>query len=325
MTEGIAINNIGIFRKFNRSSDLPKISKSNQYNATIDYGRFVAVIIIVLFHAKAPLGQFGPTAVAFFVVAMVFFSMRSKAATQPFSQLMETRARRLLVPWLVWLAIYAAAKIAQNLVSGEDPVADLLAWLPPTGTTGQLWFLPFAFITSLLLAYWTIKLHTISENRIGWALLGSLTAFFTIISITAWTIVGAQWLGFLIYIVYLPSLFFGILLTLAQTRKARIIIVCGALALGAIIASFGGDMTQQIFIGIPLAMIALEVRLPETRFARKLGQISMGIYLVHLLVIAALPRATGIDPSTLLGGVLCCLGAVGLALLIDATPLRRLT
>lgn len=313
------------FMKLNKSGYTPNTTNSAQYNSTIDYGRFVAVIIIVLFHANAPIGQLGPTAVAFFVVAMVFFSMRSKAAIQPFSQLIEARARRLLVPWLAWMAIYAAAKIAQNLVSGEDPIADLLAWLPPTGTTGQLWFLPFAFVTSLLLAYWAAELRTISKTRIGWAVLGSLTAFFTIISFTSWTIIGAQWLGFLIYIVYLPSLFFGILLTLAQTRKARIIIVCGALVLGAIIASFGGDMTQQMLIGIPLAMIALEVRLPETIFARKLGQISMGIYLVHLLVIAALPRATGIDPSTLLGGVLCCLGAVVLALLIDATPLRRLT
>jgi hypothetical protein len=47
------------------------------YNATVDYLRMIAAILIVLFHAHAPAGQFSVASVGVFAVFLAFFALRS--------------------------------------------------------------------------------------------------------------------------------------------------------------------------------------------------------------------------------------------------------
>ncbi|OWJ75335.1 hypothetical protein CDV49_17370 [Haematobacter genomosp. 1] len=51
----------------------PRISLG--YNPTVDYIRFLAALVIVQFHARAPLNVIGQGAVGFFILAMIWFTL----------------------------------------------------------------------------------------------------------------------------------------------------------------------------------------------------------------------------------------------------------
>lgn len=66
----------------------------------------------------------------------------------------RSRAQRLLLPWLVWSAIYGAMKLAEVAVTGVPLRHEFAPWMWLVGTAIHLWFLPFAFVTSL--AVWPL-------------------------------------------------------------------------------------------------------------------------------------------------------------------------
>lgn len=294
------------------------------YNATVDYLRFGAVMIIVLFHSQAPGAELGMAAVGFFVVAMTVFALGSARRQKPMTEVISARASRILRPWLVWTLIYGTAKAAQGYVDGEPVLAELRAWLPPQSPQGQLWFLPFAFLTTIALAWTAPLLESASQSRRGWAILCALATIASSAVLLLWTLTKGEPLGLLIFIVYLPALFFGILIFLAKGPTRRAIVAGAATLLGLGLAAAGIDGTQQLTIGLPVAFLALEIRLPETRIARVLGQLAMGVYLVHLLFIALLPRLIGLPSSTLAGGLAICAASTLAALAIDRSPARRI-
>ena len=119
-------------------------------NATLDIARLVAAFGIVLFHSKAPGGQFGYAALPFFLMVMIMLAVPS-AAHRPFGSFAKDRAARLLLPWLIWSAVYGIFKLA-NVVLHHKPFSDDFSLsMVLTGPAIHLWFLPFAFLACLML------------------------------------------------------------------------------------------------------------------------------------------------------------------------------
>ena len=128
----------------------PDALPGDGYNATVDYLRMLAAILIVLFHAGAPAGGFSVAAVGVFAFFFAFFTLRSVRAEATDTPI-RNKARRLLRPWLTWSLLYAALILGGALTSDQSVPAAFADWLPPHATQYQLWFLPWAFVVALVL------------------------------------------------------------------------------------------------------------------------------------------------------------------------------
>lgn len=141
----------------------------------IDAGRLVATAGIVWVHVAeaqglspraAALGRFGTS---FYIVAAVFMSAlpSMKTPSRPPREVIRLRARRLLVPFVLWSAIYAAFYLGTMLPAGHAASEIVSLWGPLAGTAPHLWFLPFAFLASTLTAWLMPRLLTWSERALA--------------------------------------------------------------------------------------------------------------------------------------------------------------
>lgn len=126
-------------------------------NASFDYARLLAVFGIVLFHSGAPGAAWGYVGLPFFLLLLGVFAAPA-AARLSTAAYARTRARRLLTPWLIWSAIYAALLAVQAARNGRPVLADFDASMLLTGPALHLWFLPFAFVAGC-------ALHALARGR----------------------------------------------------------------------------------------------------------------------------------------------------------------
>lgn len=94
------------------------------------------------------LGRFGTS---FYILAAVFLAARGhlhRSDTRS-RDVIARRARRLLVPYALWCAIYGAFYFMTMLPQGHPVDAITRYWGPLFGTAPHLWFLPFAFLAGL--------------------------------------------------------------------------------------------------------------------------------------------------------------------------------
>ena len=83
-------------------------------NGLLDLAKWVGSIGIVWFHIGLPGADIGYAALPFFVAYLAYFGVGRPLAD---------RARRLLVPWVIWSAIFAVAKVLQAMALGT-PIAE---------------------------------------------------------------------------------------------------------------------------------------------------------------------------------------------------------
>lgn len=126
--------------------------------AGLDAARVLATFGIVWVHTAEIQGQdpslntLGRFGTSFYILAAVFFAARSHI-NRPDTRTMDVvrrRAKRLLIPYLLWCAIYAAFYFATMYPQGHPVKAITRYWGPFFGTAPHLWFLPFAFLAGVL-------------------------------------------------------------------------------------------------------------------------------------------------------------------------------
>ena len=133
------------------SATLPTLRKFDRYE-WLDVLRALAIGDIVGFHTTHvyPLGGMG---LQVFLICTFALSAR-RSPPRPVWQLIRLRARRLLVPWLIWSAIYGLYDTLRAAIGGNPQYGDLahprieFLW---TGTAPLLWYLPFAFVAEVLI------------------------------------------------------------------------------------------------------------------------------------------------------------------------------
>lgn len=272
-------------------------------NASFDYARLLAVFGIVLFHSGAPGAAWGYAGLPFFLLLLGVFAAPA-AARLSTAAYARTRARRLLTPWLIWSAIYAALLAVQAARNGRPVLADFDASMLLTGPALHLWFLPFAFVAGC-------ALHALARAVgvrpvLGW--IGASTAFVALGVSEAgpWPVPLAQW------IFAIPSLGLGLLLSTEPRRWQLLglaLVLGGAAALG---------WTQDI-LPLALALVGFAlcwvVRLPETAQTRGLTDVALVVYLAHPLVQTVLVWGTGMATDSLASVALVIVISVGMALI----------
>ncbi|MCU0827945.1 MAG: hypothetical protein MUE52_11175 [Tabrizicola sp.] len=232
-------------------------------NGLVDYSRLIAALAIVWFHTTAPGYMAAYAALPFFLVLLAI-SVRISPAE---------RARRLLMPFLIWSAVYGLQFISDAIQRGED----LFGWVRPKmlvmGTSDHLWFLPYAFVAGLAAPYlmrWrlAILLPVLAAGIL--ALIGDTPRF----PFYQW---GFGLVPVLIGMVYIRS---------------------GLLALVPLVAAYvvlelfrPSPDNLVILVGSALAIAVLSLRLPPTALSAWSARVSMWVYLGHILAVSQLKAA----------------------------------
>ena len=219
-------------------------------NATVEYARFIAAIGIIAFHATG--STVGYFALPFFIALSSYFAAKR-------SSTFAKRARRVLVPFMIWSLIYAAARIAQAIFNGMPISSEFDWWMIVAGPAIHLWFLPFIFIVGLLAP------HIAKCGLVGFGIL-AIACLLPLEFEKPF----AQW-HFAI-----PAMMVGI----AAAHS------WWAVAVVAVPAS----VALPHLVGCAAFLAAIHVKLKMQPIAKFVGSLSMTIYLVHPLVIAVVVR-----------------------------------
>ena len=206
-----------------------------------------------------------------FVLLLVYFG-----ADRPPSR----HFHRLIVPWLLWSAIYSTLKVVQALSERRPVGSEFELWMLSTGPAIHLWFLPFAFL--VLVAFSAVP--KVSPGVL-WAVAGAASV--ASLAVAQWTLP----IPLTQYSTVLPAALAG--LVMAQT-KALIAppLALAALAVALNLAGLEVATYQTAIAGAAVALAFL-LQLPSTNLTRRLAAISFGVYLVHPAVIAALEANVG--------------------------------
>ncbi len=276
-------------------------------NATLDYARLVASFGIVIFHVGAPGAALGYAALPFFLILLVVMVLPS-AKCMSFDIFLKSRVKRLIVPWLIWSAIYGTLKLSEVVVTETTLSAEFAPYMLFTGPALHLWFLPFAFITSLL-AYPVIQSTRFAPIYLHSTLLTMIALFFLVIQQErAFPIPITQWLY------GAPAISLGLGLALVGRQVwASILMVCVFSSAALLIDSRAGLL--QILIAAVAFILCSTWRLPQTSFSALASKSALGVYLSHPLVISILTRTTSLDPQSSTTAILVCIGSLGIALL----------
>lgn len=270
----------------------PGAASAATRNGAVDALRLAAAVVIVLFHADAPGGSWMSAAMGVFTALLTYYVANGARDGLPALGAIRARAGRLLLPFLLWFAISVALLTADALVGGQDPWGDLRRWLPWTGTMGQLWFLPWAFVVSLVV----MALHPLARRAHGGAALGLIAAVAALIHVVDAEGTLRPWSnGTAVLLAYLPAAGFGWAIALQRTRPGRLVaFALLSILLGLLAREWA--FQRQLIVGVPLVVAALLAGPVLRGLPLWVADLAMGIYLVHIAVIAIalrfLPDAT---------------------------------
>lgn len=235
--------------------------KASVRNQTLELLRIVAAFGIVLFHARAPLADFGYSGLVVFVALSAYFAGERRKGF----------AQKILVPWLFWMAIYGITNFAFRGSALPDTALPLAIL---AGTSPHLWYLPFIFVVTW--AIWLIKPHPIA---------GFAMAILLLTTSPWWREAGleppvAQWMQALAAV--------GI--GLALRAPSGKFLVAAVLLVAAMVQTQG--ISTPYMLGSALLLVA--VAAPQMRWSvQPLAECMYGVYLVHVLALGLFNRITG--------------------------------
>lgn len=275
------------------------MSKSASHRQGIDLARFLAAFGVVVAHAEAsPRDWVGHLALAMFAILTAFLAVKS-AERAGGSYAYLPRARRLILPWVVWSVFYLAVEMA--ISDGPDRLHLLRdPWRLLYGGYIHLWFLPFIGFAMVLVGP-AVSFVTTPERL--WAaavvLLGVSAPLFWAHEVLHLPEPLPQWAF------TLPCYGLGLLLAKAQ-GMGRSVVAFGAglwLSVLALWMGQGAPWTLTIFAGL----LAFEIswRLPvRGAWALHLGQVAFGIYLIHPFLMLVVYKFAGPDVPVMAGAFL---------------------
>jgi hypothetical protein len=211
--------------------------------------------------------KYGLAALPMFVTLFVCFNFKRDVAALN---------QRLLYPWLVWSAIFAAAKIAQAMLSGRAIIDEFTWSMLLTGPSIHLWFLPFSYLFVLVARLMSFK--------------ALLVAGLVLIPLCVWLANSttlpapfAQW------VTVVPAAFMGIALQFFKAKPIPVLAVGWASVVAAyVLAVCGlGTVALQYAIGVGAVLIGFMIQIRTSSLSEFFSKVSFGVYLIHPLIFAS--------------------------------------
>jgi peptidoglycan/LPS O-acetylase OafA/YrhL len=286
-------------------------------NATLDYARLIAALGIVLFHTGAPGASLGYAALPFFLMLLMLLGVTG--LDRGFRDFAATRARRLLVPWLGWSAVYGGLKLAEVALTPRSLGDEFASWMLLTGPAIHLWFLPFAFVVGLL----TWPLARVMRDRpltAGTVLAAAALAMHGWRQGTALPVPAAQWAY------ALPAVLLGLGIGIAGTAGEGsrsgmwLALVTACVAAPVVVVSMALGWTAgltQLTLATTALIAGLSLRLKGTALSAAAARIALPLYLCHPMIYAALLRLTPIEPRSTEIALATMAGSALLAMVLD--------
>lgn len=269
----------------------------------IDYLRFVSAIGVLWFHAKAPLWQLAYAGLTAFLFLSIALPSGDKARKYPV-QFIVSRARRLLLPFLLWSLFYSVMKVSQAYYEGAPLAQEFKAWMILTGPVLPLWFLPYAFVSSIVLII--LQERYLKKTKSTFLLLVFVAA-----SVQIWAsryISGGAPTPLAQWAYALPVVLFATSWRMRKITPYAPAIIIGTVVLSAMIPRFaGGSASSAIIIGILATLVCIAIPKRTLPLSRLVAYLSMPIYLLHPASLAILKQAGLREPLTLaLAGLAAC-------------------
>lgn len=269
-----------------RAPSVPLIIGSSMYL------RVAAAAALVWFHNPTAPFRYsvgGPALIVFLCLTFMQSGQR-----QAFWPALRRRAERLLVPWAAWWLIYAAAQfwMARGIPAG---LADFRPWTILAWPREHLWYLPFVFVNITLVQAVRIGLAPLDNKKIKLALafLGGLALLVLVSRIGEMPWIVGLWC------LCLPAVglgvAYGFALRLDRCRRLiAFIAIAATICLAAIPAYIMGHhiVATSYTVG-SLLMLVCMFPIPRQRWITWLACLTLGIYLVHPLVMLALWKLLG--------------------------------
>ncbi len=307
----------------------------------IDAMRFIAACGVVWIHTTEVLGGtiWARWAVPFFTIISVWL-MGQSLSRKPdvlWSRYAVRRALRLYGTFLIWTAIYLAARALKHAVFHRgDPIMfdPALFW---AGPAEQLWFLPFLCVASIAV-FPLCKAAVLNPFAAGIIFVGSIgLAMASAVMPLSFPFELSKGNGYFLYTSYgtLPALFAGVAMVagerwLGRALRTRMAAIIGAaILIGTQIVLFRTDRHAglEAIAGVGAMMMALWPGSGKLiRSVAAAGVYAFGIYIVHVLFVellqALFSRVT--KPSAwedVFVAVVSIVLSIGVSRVLQRTPL----
>lgn len=237
--------------------------------------------------------------VAFFTMAALILLARSldRRPEQKMLDYARTRASRLLVPLALWSAVYIAFYLAVNRWLGTPIFLQANVGLLLGGAATHLWFLPFILFACVAAFPLLQAVQTAPQSK-RWlvpALVAAGVASVFLPKEFDQLNQGAK-VFFFNATWAVPTYFFGMAAAMVYpkelTGRWRLVVPIAGLVMFAVAATCAwkgvSSPAIQAAKGLAVAMVALTPWSPKLiQMLGKLGTLSFGVYLVHLLFVVS--------------------------------------
>lgn len=299
--------------------------------ANVDRLRVLAAIGIVWFHTDGvPYRQIAYAGLPVFL--LIFFSlltMQGSAGTT--MDFLRRRYNRLLKPWLFWSVVYGLCRLTKAMHTMDVgslremlSVETLLA-----GTSIHLWYLPYAFLSSLLIRgfnHWTSRAnHTVvvlATTTAGAILLAAHAAGLWDRRLTCPL---PQWEFGLAAIPL--GIAVGRCLAIASRDQQRLLLTTIALVTGLecyVLSLRSFDACAVPYgIGVTLVCLAYCWEIRRDTIVAWLAPLTFGVYLIHPLVAYVLRHTLAPHEHFVIFVLLTVCISILVVLILMRTPIRR--
>jgi surface polysaccharide O-acyltransferase-like enzyme len=209
----------------------------------------------------------------------------------------DRRAKRLLVPWIAWIAIYLILDLGLAMLGLRRNVDEVVSGFNPLfGTRLHLWYLPFVFLGML-----AVRLIAPACVRIRRSWLVALTLGLAALSgLVLPEILDLAQLPSPVpqFLQATPALCYGIAIAHLVTvrdpwfRTAGILgVAVAAVAIAVMRESLNGNSWIPYGVGVSVTCLAVLWPTREDAFSRVMAPLSLGIYLAHPMIVGAIHRS----------------------------------
>lgn len=257
------------------------------------YLRVVAATAIVWFHIP---GVPGREYAAPGLMAFLCLSFMQAGQRQAFGPALRRRTQRLMLPWLAWWLIYAAARVRidggiLHAVRPIDSFATFMTW-----PSAHLWYLPFVYVNGTLVQLARIVMTPL-HTRLKVALsLGSGVVMLLLLPQAR----GLSWIATMWWLA-LPTIGLGVTYGYAlrldwRRRRFSFLAIAAAVWVGCVPNVLGDRYETALAYSVgALLMLLCVVRIPRPRIVTRLAALTLGVYLVHPLAMWILWRLIGFE------------------------------
>ena len=314
----------------------PTILPLDSRIANIEWLRILAIYGIVWFHTdNLPGRSIGYAGLPIFLLLFYALSSR-KPKPESFVVFAKKKASRLLKPWIFWIVVYTVCILIKRTLDGSSHSKIFSGYIFLAGPKIHLWYMPFAFLSGLLVNLLQRFTQKISPKALVFfgALIGGVLLLFCSMLMTSITIMPIKWnTPIPQWIFALPAIPLGFSIGRAysgfhsQDKKRPLLYLWIVLVVEAVcLIMFCFNYIQMIIpysIAILLVCVAFLSKSQCGKTLLKFSSLAFGIYLIHPL-IASLLDVIGLNSihSVVFATMLFFISAL-IVMLFQKTPLRQ--